>query len=719
MNIRKIINFPINGALIIQAILCLMMGAFFLSESYRREIQNYGNTSSSTVQFSINSLSKDKTNATSDFLLNAPGTLIRQAPQSNGNGNDSLNVQIGGNVDNAPTLKFLGSTIIDSSDLHNLLESKNDNVTIGTSISSENTIKEIPTPLFGTSIYFSKISTSFEDTLLGNYRLIGLTSEQQSKFLIDLSKVSGIQKDNLLSAKTGYTMDNGLVGILIGIGLLITMLILGILIVSYTLSSVKEIGSLTLLGWGKLQLLKHLFIPIFSLSLYLIPVSMIVSLFFYSFNLSILRYSMTASMLNTFILLIILAVSSFIVLAIKPLNAIKGILPKKMLYSFIIFLYLLSSIGLLSVSYALDGPIQQVSQNKRLLNAWSNVENYETLKGVTTGENQTSIAGLSDQLDHEMFNWYQSIENNPGVYYITSQYYDKSLLTSIQDSTNTPTPNNPFTLLTTSPSYIKDHIKNVPKGSIENAEKGARIFLIPSHWSDKKREIFKNWLSETVLEELSGTSFENNFSKNKTIKFIKYKATSDIFTWSTQKGEPTFTKDAVFSIVTTNNMTPFDAGNLRANVLTGPLKFKNKKTMKVSTKYLSNYHLDDNELRFTPVKTFVDGLQKNLLQTITFFGIVISFIILMIMLVLLSMALIFSIINERTIFVKQTLGFSSKKIYTNVILFVLITGLIELCISLLVKSKLGIILIPLVVLLQLITIHLFIKKHSIQKIKGY
>ncbi|MGY3778921.1 hypothetical protein [Isobaculum melis] len=719
MNIRKVLHLTIKGAIVIQVLLCLLTSAFFLSEIYKKNVTNYGINLPNSLQFSITSLSKDNTDMTHDLLLNSPGTLIRQTPQSTSNGNDSINVQIGGLVDNAPALEFLGNTIIDSSDLHRLLTSENRNATIGMNIGSKDTIKELQTPLFGVSIYFSKLSTSLDDTLLGNYVLVGLNSEQQAEFISKLSEVTSISKNDLLFPQSGYTIDSGLVGIVLSIGLFLTVLILGILVVSYTLASIKEIGSLALLGWGKVQILNQLFSPIFWFSLYLIPVSMVVSLTFYSFNLNILRYSLTAGIINTFIVLIILGISSFILFTINSLNAIKGILPKKILYLFVAFLYLLSSLGLLVVSYALDAPIQQVAQNKRLLSAWSNVGEYETLKTVFPGENQTSIAGLSDQLDHEMYNWYQSMENNPGVYYITSQYYDEKILFTLKESANQSVPNSPFTLITASPNYVQDHNINIPERDIEKANQGIRVFLIPNHWSDKQVETAKKWLSEEVLSELIDSSFENEFYKNKNIEFIKYDMTSDVFTWATQKEEPTFTKEAIISIVTTANMTPFDAGNLRANVLTGPLKFKSKKIMTENTKHLSKYDLDDNDLEFTPVTKFVDGLQKQLTQTIAFFGSVIAFIVIIIMLILVSMAFIFSIVNGRTIFVKEIIGFSSTMIYKNVMLFVLIMGLIELLITLLLKATLGMILIPVIVILQLMTIRLFIKKHAIQNIKGH
>lgn len=719
MSGRKIIRVPIVVAIIIQALLCFLIVSFFLSEVYKKECTNYGSGTASSLQFSIHSLEKDKTDRTRDFLQRAPGTLIRQTPQSNPGGNDSINIQIGGVVERAPSLIFLGKTIVNSSDLQRLLQSKNKNATIGTNTGSEDTIKTLSTPLFGVDIYFSKLDTSLAHTILGNYILVGLSSEQQAKFISKLSALSGISQKDLMTPQSGYMIDSGLVGIIIGIGLALTMLILGILVISYTLASIKEIGSLTLLGFGKAEVVKQIFSPFFWLSASLIPVMMGVSLFLYSFNLNILRYSLTAGVLNALLVLLILGISSMIVYAIKPLSALKGILPKKILYSFVIFLYLLSSMGLLAVSYALDGPLQQVAQNKKLLSAWSSVGEYETLKNVSPGENQSSIAGLSDQLDHEMYNWYQAIENHVGVYYIASQYYSKDILTNLQGASNQPVPSAPFTLMSVSPNYLRDHAINVPDQSIKKANQGIRIFLIPAHWSDQQVETAKKFLSENVLHELSGSSFENDFYKNKKIEWIKYDTTPKIFTWATQKEEPAFTTEAVLSVVTANNMTPFDAGNLRANVLTGPLKFKNKTVMKKNTKYLSRYHLDDNDLSFIPVTKFVDGLQKKLTQTIFFFGSIIVFIMCIILLILVALSFIFSIVNERLIFVKQTLGFSGRMIYQNVIRFVLAMGLIELALAFFLKSTLGILLLLVLLILQLITIRVFTQMHTIQKIKGH
>lgn len=715
MNTRKIFNFLIKGVIVIQSLLCLSMSALFLSDIYKKNVIDFGVNNQTTLKFSINSLSDDNVSKTYSFLENTAGTLIREIPEVNPNGLNKLNVQVGGHLDQIPELSFLGESIVTAENLHKLVDSDNDNATIGLNISSDDAIALINQPLFSMPIYFSKLSTGMNDTLLGNYVLFGMPKDMHETFLSQLSDVTGIKKSQLLIPSSGYTMDNGIIGLIIVISLVLISLILGILIMSYTLSSTKEIGNLVLLGWGKFDIFKKLFSPSIRLSIYLIPISVVIGLFMYSFKLNSISYTLTSGLVNVILVIFLTGISGIVVWFINPLNAIKGMLPKKVLYSFVLFLYLLSSVGIIGVCYALDAPMQEVVQNQKTLKAWKDVDQYETLKNVSAGSNQTSISGLSDDLDHEMYSWYRNIARNTGVYYISTQHYDETTLFNIKGLTDTPTPEDPFTLITASPNYISDHhIQLDGLKYDEMAAKGIRVYMLPNSWPEEQINIAEKWLTESVRNELKNSSFDNEFKKDKKVTFIKYDPKGMVFTWATQKGEPTFTKDAIISVVTPENMTPFDIGNLRTNVLTGPLKFKNEQVMLENTKNLSEYKLDDNELKFIPVKTFIDGLQKKLAETITLFGALVVFIIVVLILVLIAISFIFSIVNDKIIFVKQMLGFSNNMIYKNVIIFIISMSMIELFLTLLLRSTLGTITIIVVMVLQLVTMYFFIKRHAIR-----
>ncbi|WP_129045555.1 hypothetical protein [Companilactobacillus metriopterae] len=713
MNIRKNIKFSIKLIIVIQAVLCLLMAIFFLSENFQTNVENYGLSDESSFTINLDNRKKSNTEEIAQLLLSQPATVIKENMEISQNSSPTIQISVGGDLQKAPSLITNNVTFFQKENLIKLSKSSDPKAIIGENLGSVHSIMKLPHILFGINIYADKLDTNINDNISGNYKIVGLNFDQQNKFLKDLSKLSGESVSDLQQQKMGFSIDNGNTGIILLSAIVIIAIILLILLVIYVLSSIKEIGNLSLLGWSKRDLINGEMGTYFTFSLYTVILNLILGTIISGIGLKGINVYVISGLINVLIVISMIAIASLIIVGSNILNAIRGKLPKKILYFFAGFLYIILSVGLVVTSSGLDKPVDEVRQNEVMLSNWSKVSNYETLKSVSPGNNQGTISGSDNKLDNEMWNWYKSIEKKDGVYLASGQYYSQSTLDNLQ-LTREKVPENPFTLLSFSPNYLKDHNIIISK-KIENiAYSGTRVYLIPNQWSKNKKDLYKDWIKEN---DLSSADVNTIFGKKKKIQFIDYQSKQSIFTWLTESNEPNVDKEPVILVTTANNMGTVEYGSLRANVLTGPLKFNNAKTLNKYTSHsiMKKYQLDDNRIEFVPVKEYVSGLQRDLKQIIALFIGLIAFIIFTIALILITIAIIFSLSNAEFLFIKKILGFSDYQLYKPLIISVLTLGIIKLITVLILKSKLGLVLIPAELILEFIVIAIFIRLHRIKK----
>ncbi|MFD1471697.1 hypothetical protein [Companilactobacillus mishanensis] len=714
MNIRKIINLSIKISIVIQAVLCLLLAIFFLSDKLQTNVINYGSTEKSSVTVHINKIKRNNNEKAANFLLSQPAAIVKENLEVSQNKNPTIRVSIGGDKNKFSALSIDNITYIQKNDLVRLSENSNPKAIIGENTGSVNSIKRLPHILFSPNIYVDKLENNINDNILGNYNIVGLNYQQQKNFFKRLSKITGESVSDLHEEKSGFSIDNGTTGIILLSLIILDLLILVILLTIYVISSLKELGILSLLGWGKLELAYGLLGEFFNFSIFTMLISIALGISISGIYLHGIYYYLLSGFLNIFLTICILLVSIIMIIGVDVLNAIKGKLPKKVLYIFAVSLYLVLSIGLVFVSVALDKPIDTVKQNGTMLSNWSKVSEYETLKSVEAGNNQGTISGQDDVLDTEMWNWYKSIEEKKGVYLASGQFYSSSVLNNIRESEGRETPVTPFTLLKFSPNYLNDHNLQITKTDENLAYSGIRLYLIPSQWSKNEKETFKSWVRNL---DLNNTDVNTTFGQDKKIKFVYYQSQQPIFTWLTDKGEPNIDRSPVILVSTANNMGLLEYGNLRANVLTGPLKFKNKIALNRNMKsnILKKFDLIDNKLEFVPVQKYVSGLQRELGTVIALFSGLTVFIIFTIVLILLTISLIFSISNSESLFVKGILGFSTYQLYWPLIISVGIIGLVKFFAVITFRSNLGLILIPIELLMEFMAIFIFAKNRGIKK----
>ena len=126
------------------------------------------------------------------------------------------------------------------------------------------------------------------------------------------------------------------------------------------------------------------------------------------------------------------------------------------------------------------------------------------------------------------------------------------------------------------------------------------------------------------------------------------------------------TNTPVIYVATPQNMKYTETESLKASGFNGYIKFADAGAAVLCTKadMLSDFHLTDNELRFTDVHNYIDGLQKEMSTTLMWFGLVFLMLLLILTGLLVTLAAVFRVANQERINVKKFLGFSFLQMYS-------------------------------------------------------
>lgn len=267
-----------------------------------------------------------------------------------------------------------------------------------------------------------------------------------------------------------------------------------------------------------------------------------------------------------------------------------------------------------------------------------------------------------------------------------------------------------------SPNYLEKLGVQVSEEVVKKAENGVRVYLLPESMTEEEQMRIKGWIEENTVKSISEGDIPTEFTKNPQFDYITYKNHMDFFAWNTSSKFEATEKNPVIYIATPQNMRYFETESLKANGFNGYIKFRDEKTMRKCTNkdLMSKYNLSDNEIVFTEVKSYIDGIQKELMLTLSWFGLV--FLVLLVILtgILLTLATIFRIANQERINVKKFLGFSFWQIYRIPFLFITGMSVTEIIVMLILQSKFGILLMLVVFVIQLLV---FVKYMSQDELK--
>ena len=682
----------------IQSVLLALVAIFLAGLQYQQSWQSY-NHHSGTVTVYLQKLTEKQSQDVFNYFLEQSDLSIwikRSESSDTGEGLNRIYIDILGSSAGFSDFESTGKIVVSQQQFANLLSHSDNNMTIGLDKGSNNMLYELPDLLFSTPVVIERLDYTFQNTntINGIYHINGLRDAvSRDNFLLHLSKVSGISVEDLTKESFGSSTDQGIWGIILAISILVNAFILLILFLICVLQSFKHFGTLILLGWDRKELWSAFFKNSLLFSIYIIPIISLRSWLlsgWSSFGLSSFILVFAGVSLSVLLLLLIFIIPTIIVYSVSPLAAIHKRLPMKPLMVTCLLFYTLVAGLLIAISYSLDAPMNQFIDNMKVSREWKNVEDMYVISSFAEGDDVGTYAGTTNSLERSMYNFYQRISELPGVYIAQGQFLNQESLDAVY-GTYQHVPKKPFWYLKFSYNYLKD--LGIPLSDEELLEmrNGTRLYLLPNTLNTEELEVMKAYLQESVT--VKPGDLQTNFTENPKFMFKVYQPSRSIFTWSDSISYGTTSENPVIFVSTPENLYFMESANLVVSGYNGLLKIRDRETMKQVVSILETEFPDlkDNRLSFTTVKNFINGLQKDLSYTFYLFGTIIAIIIITMMAIFWSFVLMYRMLFEEKLYVQYFMGFSPWKRYIGVLSLIISFSVMELIVSILVGSKLGIV----------------------------
>ena len=682
----------------IQSVLLALVAIFLAGLQYQQSWQSY-NHHSGTVTVYLQKLTEEQSQDVFNYFLEQSDLSIwtkRSESSGTGEGLNKIYIDILGSSAGFSDFESTGKIVVSQQQFANLLSHGDNSMTIGLDKGSNNMLYELPDLLFSTPVVIERLDYTFQNTntINGIYHINGLhDAVSRDNFLFHLSKMSGISVENLIKESFGSSTDQGIWGIILTISILVNAFILLILFLICVLQSFKHFGTLILLGWDRKELWSAFFKNSLLFSIYTIPIISLCSWLlsgWSSFGLSSFILVFAGVSLSVLLLLLIFIIPTIIVYSVSPLAAIHKRLPMKPLMVTCLLFYTLVAGLLIAVSYSLDAPMNQFIDNMKVSREWKNVEDMYVISSFVEGDDVGTYAGTTNSLERSMYNFYQRISELPGVYIAQGKFLNQEYLDAVY-GTYQHVPKKPFWYLKFSYNYLQD--LGIPLSDEELLEmrNGTRLYLLPNTLNTEELEVMKAYLQESVT--VKPGDLQTNFTENQKFMFKVYQPSRPIFTWSDSISYGTTSENPVIFVSTPENLYFMESANLVVSGYNGLLKIRDRETMEQVVSVLETEFPDltDNRLSFTTVKNFINGLQKDLSYTFYLFGTIIAIIIITMMAIFWSFVLMYRLLFEEKLYVQYFMGFSPWKRYIGVLSLIISFSVMELIVSILVGSKLGIV----------------------------
>ena len=682
----------------IQSVLLALVAIFLAGLQYQQSWQSY-NHHSETVTVYLQKLTEEQSQDVFNYFLeqNVLSIWTKHSESSDtGEGPNRIYIDILGSSAGFSDFASTGKIVVSQQQFANLLSHSDNSMTIGLDKGSNNMLYELPDLLFSTPVVIERLDYTFQNTntINGIYHINGLhDAVSRDNFLLHLSKMSGISVEDLTKESFGSSTDQGIWGIILAISILVNAFILLILFLICVLQSFKHFGTLILLGWDRKELWSAFFKNSLLFSIYIIPIISLCSWLlsgWSSFGLSSFILVFAGVSLSVLLLLLIFIIPTIIVYSVSPLAAIHKRLPMKPLMVTCLLFYTLVAGLLIAVSYSLDAPMNQFIDNMKVSREWKNVEDMYVISSFVEGNDVGTYAGTTNSLERSMYNFYQRISELPGVYIAQGKFLNQESLDAVY-GTYQHVPKKPFWYLKFSYNYLQD--LGIPLSDEELLEmrNGTRLYLLPNTLNTEELEVMKAYLQESVT--VKPGDLQTNFTENQKFIFKVYQPSRPIFTWSDSISYGTTSENPVIFISTPENLYFMESANLVVSGYNGLLKIRDRETMEQVVSVLETEFPDltDNRLSFTTVKSFINGLQKDLSYTFYLFGTIIAIIIITMMAIFWSFVLMYRLLFEEKLYVQYFMGFSPWKRYIGVLSLIISFSVMELIVSILLGSKLGIV----------------------------
>ena len=681
----------------IQSVLLALVAIFLAGLQYQQSWQSY-NHHSGTVTVYLQKLTEKQSQDVFNYFLEQSDLSIwtkRSESSDTGEGLNRIYIDILGSSAGFSDFESMGKIVVSQQQFANLLSHSDNSMTIGLDKGSNNMLYELPDLLFSTPVVIERLDYTFQNTntINGIYHINGLNDAvSRDNFLLHLSKMSGISVEDLTKESFGSSTDQGIWGIILAISILVNAFILLILFLICVLQSFKHFGTLILLGWDRKKLWSAFFKNSLLFSIYIIPIISLCSWLlsgWSSFGLSSFILVFAGVSLSVLLLLFIFIIPTIIVYSVSPLAAIHKRLPMKLLMVTCLLFYTFVAGLLIAVSYSLDAPMNQFIDNMKVSREWKNVEDMYVISSFVEGDDVGTYAGTTNSLERSMYNFYQRISELPGVYIAQGQFLNQESLDAVY-GTYQHVPKKPFWYLKFSYNYLQD--LGIPLSDEELLEmrNGTRLYLLPNTLNTEELEVMKAYLQESVT--VKPGDLQTNFTENPKFMFKVYQPSRPIFTWSDSISYGTTSENPVIFVSTPENLYFMESANLVVSGYNGLLKIRDRETMEQVVSVLETEFPDltDNRLSFTTVKNFINGLQKDLSYTFYLFGTIIAIIIITMMAIFWSFVLMYRLLFKEKLYVQYFMGFSPWKRYIGVLSLIISFSVMELIVSILVGSKLGV-----------------------------
>ncbi|MBF9673813.1 ABC transporter permease [Streptococcus pseudopneumoniae] len=682
----------------IQSVLLALVAIFLAGLQYQQSWQSY-NHHSETVTVYLQKLTEEQSQDVFNYFLEQSDLSIwtkRSESSDTGEGLNRIYIDILGSSAGFSDFESTGKIVVSQQQFADLLSHSDNSMTIGLDKGSNNMLYELPDLLFSTPVVIERLDYTFQNTntINGIYHINGLhDAVSRDNFLLHLSKMSGISVEDLTKESFGSSTDQGIWGIILAISILVNAFILLILFLICVLQSFKHFGTLILLGWDRKELWSAFFKNSLLFSIYIIPIISLCSWLlsgWSSFGLSSFILVFAGVSLSVLLLLLIFIIPTIIVYSVSPLAAIHKRLPMKPLMVTCLLFYTLVAGLLIAVSYSLDAPTNQFIDNMKVSREWKNVEDMYVISNFVEGDDVGTYAGTTNSLERSMYNFYQRISELPGVYIAQGKFLNQEYLDAVY-GTYQHVPKKPFWYLKFSYNYLQE--LGIPLSDEELLEmrNGTRLYLLPNTLNTEELEAMKAYLQESVT--VKPGDLQTNFTENPKFMFKVYQPSRPIFTWSDSISYGTTSENPVIFVSTPENLYFMESANLVVSGYNGLLKIRDRETMEQVVSVLETEFPDltDNRLSFTTVKNFINGLQKDLSYTFYLFGTIIAIIIITMMAIFWSFVLMYRLLFEEKLYVQYFMGFSPWKRYIGVVSLIISFSVMELIVSILVGSKLGIV----------------------------
>lgn len=682
----------------IQSVLLALVAIFLAGLQYQQSWQSY-NHHSGTVTVYLQKLTEEQSQDVFNYFLEQSDLSIwtkRSESSDTGEGPNRIYIDILGSSAGFSDFESTGKIVVSQQQFADLLSHSDNSMTIGLDKGSNNMLYELPDLLFSTPVVIERLDYTFQNTntINGIYHINGLhDAVSRDNFLLHLSKMSGISVEDLTKESFGSSTDQGIWGIILAISILVNAFILLILFLICVLQSFKHFGTLILLGWDRKELWSAFFKNSLLFSIYIIPIISLCSWLlsgWSSFGLSSFILVFAGVSLSVLLLLLIFIIPTIIVYSVSPLAAIHKRLPIKPLMVTCLLFYTLVAGLLIAVSYSLDAPMNQFIDNMKVSREWKNVEDMYVISSFVEGDDVGTYAGTTNSLERSMYNFYQRISELPGVYIAQGKFLNQEYLDAVY-GTYQHVPKKPFWYLKFSYNYLQD--LGIPLSDEELLEmrNGTRLYLLPNTLNTEELEVMKAYLQESVT--VKPGDLQTNFTENQKFMFKVYQPSRPIFTWSDSISYGTTSENPVIFVSTPENLYFMESANLVVSGYNGLLKIRDRETMEQVVSVLETEFPDltDNRLSFTTVKNFINGLQKDLSYTFYLFGTIIAIIIITMMAIFWSFVLMYRLLFEEKLYVQYFMGFSPWKRYIGVLSLIISFSVMELIVSILLGSKLGIV----------------------------